>query len=345
MFVPTYTYRVTFAIVCAIIVAASLPTVVRSQTATDTTQTESQAFESSPYTIEGVPGGDAVIGDFVVGPGKADVTIKPGESKVVYMTVTNRTGETRRFNVTVEDAEGSNDYNTPVKLLGEDRGPYSLRDYVDVPSRVFELGHNERARIPVTVTIPADSEPGGRYGSVLIDTVAIESNIGDSEATVPQSAIIARIGTLFFVTIPGEVEHKGALTEFATIGKQRFFGNGPVTFGILFENTGSIHLAPYGEVRITNMLGDEVGAVDLEPWFILPKSERLREISWNREFLFGRYTATAQINRSYDNVVDTASFTFWILPWKTLTVGFLVVFAILFVIRAFFRNFEFKRKT
>lgn len=305
--------------------------------------TLSEERQVSPYVVEGIPGG-GTAGDFVVGPGKIDVSLKPGESKIVEMTVTNRTGERRVFNLTTEDMTGSNDLSKPVILLGANRGPYSLKDYLKVPSTSFELNHNERARIPVTISIPVDADPGGLYGSMLVDTVAIKADGGETTNTVPQSAIIARIGTLFFVTIEGDIEHNGKLIEFGTLAKQQFFANGPIPFGILHENTGSIHIAPYGEIRITNMLGEEVGFVELEPWFILPRSERLREVTWNRDFLFGRYTATAQINRSYDDVVDTMSFSFWVLPWKILAVGFGVIFVVFFLIRTFFRTFEFKRK-
>jgi hypothetical protein len=282
-----------------------VPTTETDGVVTEEVITPSPTLISPPYPTEGIPGGDAVVGDFVVGPGKVDVSLKPGESRTVEMIVTNRTGETRIFNLTTEDMTGSDDVEKPVVLLGSERGPYSLRDYLKVEHRSFELGHNQRARIPVTISIPPDAEPGGLYGSMLVDTVAIEAVSGESSNTVPQSAIIARIGTLFFVTVEGEVEHNGALIDFATIGKKTFFTDGPLSFGILHENTGSIHIAPYGEVRIKNMLGEEVGFVELEPWFILPGSQRLREITWNREFLFGQYTATAHINRGYDDIIDS----------------------------------------
>lgn len=359
MFIAVHSMRVIIVTLCALVFMNALPSVVRSEdvpisvmedviaSSTPTTTSEIPEVPAayvSPYELEGIPGGDAVIGDFVVGPGKVDLTIKPGESKVVYMTVTNRTGERRAFNLTVEDAKGSNDLDTPIVLLGSDRGPYSLRDYISYPAAHFELDQNQRARVPVTITIPPDAEPGGLYGSVLVDTVAIEAIAGDSAGTVPQSAIVARIGTLFFVTIPGATLHEGKMLNFATVPEQTFFQGGPINFGILYENTGSIHLAPYGEVRVMNMLGEEIGVVELDPWFVLPQSERLRELSWNREFLFGRYTATAQVNRSYDDIIDTVTFTFWVLPWKLVLGGFAAVFAAVFVIRAFFRTFEFKRK-
>lgn len=360
MFATVHNLRVFSLLFCALFFLTALPFVARSEeettATTSATSTESvqpiatmEAAESitptvSPYQIEGVPGGDSVLGDFVVGPGKADITIAPGETKTFQMTVTNRTGEPRMFNFTVEDATGSTDPSTSIVLLGDDRGPYSMKDYVKLPAMHFELGHNQRARIPVTISIPKDAEPGGRYGSVLVDTVAIKAESGDNMGTVPQSAIVARIGTLFFITIPGETLKEGKMTNFGTVPPKKFYQSSPINFGILHENTGSIHLAPYGEIRIHNMLGEEVGSVELEPWFVLPKSNRLREVTWNREFLFGRYTATANINRSYDDVIDSMSYSFWVLPWKLLLAGFGVVFIVLFLIRAFFRTFEFKRK-
>lgn len=300
---------------------------------------------SGLYTTESIPGDGAVVGDFVVGPGKTDLVIRQGETQTVEITVTNRTGERRRFNLSVEDMQGSQDSVQSLVLLGSDRGPYSVRDYISMPHTSFELDHNQRARIPVTIRVPVDAEAGGLYGSVLVDTVAIEAKPGNTGGAVPQSAIIARIGTLFFVTVPGDVKKEGGLVNFETIPKQTFFQGGPVNFGILFENRGAIHLAPYGELRITNVFDEEIGFTKLEPWFVLPQGLRLREVSWDNKFLFGRYTATVYVNRSYDDVIDEKSYTFWVLPWKPLVAGFVAVFFIIFCIRAFFKKFEFKRKS
>lgn len=335
---------------CVLFFVNVLPSVVRAQElndvqkATTTVSNEMIVNLTNLYPTEGLLGGGEAIGDFVVGPGKVDITLNPGESRTVEMMVSNRTGEPKVFNLTSEDAQGSQDTSTAVVLLGSDRGPYSMKDYVHVPHASFILEHNTRARIPVTISIPPDAEPGGLYGSVLIDTVAVDAVVGNTAGTIPQSAIIARIGTLFFITVPGAVEKEGVLKDFSTIAKKKFFQNSPISFGILFENTGAIHLAPYGELRITNMFNEEVGYLKLDPWFVLPKSLRLREVAWDRKLLFGRYTAKVFINRSYDDTVDEMAYTFWVLPWKPITGAFVGLYLFFFIIRAFFRKFEFKRK-
>lgn len=287
---------------------------------------------------------DVVVGDFVVGPGKTELTIKPGESRTVEIILTNRIGDTRDFNLEVEDAIGTNDPSTAVALLGTRQGPYTLRDYVQLPKATITLEHNERAHIPVTISVPADAEAGGRYGSILVTTVSKDAEVGNGGAA-PSSAVIARVGTLFFLTIPGDTNIEGELHSFKTIPDKMIFTKGPVNFQILFENKGDLHLNPYGEVRVTNLFDEEVGFVELDPWFALPKSLRLREVIWDRELLIGRYTATAFINRGYDDIIDTESVSFWVIPWKVVIAVFGGLFIFSLLVRFIAVNFEFKRKS
>lgn len=306
------------------------------------TSTPSASTEeiSNPYVIEKLPSAEA-FGDFVVGPGRVELEIKPGESKTVEIFVSNRISSDRLFELSAEDVSGSADGKQAVTLLGEERGPYTIKDYISFPARTFPLNLGERARVPVTISIPSDAEPGGYYGSVLVSTTQLTE---EASEVVAQSPIIARIGTLFFIRVPGQVVQSGEVTGLSLVPKQWWYESGPMRLNILFENTGSVHLNPYGELRITNLFGEEVGYVELEPWFVLPKSLRSREIVWDREFLFGRYTATAFVNRGYDDVVDEVSVSFYVLPWKVVAGVFFAVFIIVFGFRFFFRTFEFKRR-
>lgn len=349
--------KTTIAFVCAMVVFLWMCLFVTitfaqdGETTTFSTLSENSAVTSEPvseekgYTTEFISSpSDVVPGDFVVGPGKTEFTIKPGESKTVEILVTNRTGQLRQFNFEVEDAAGSTDLRAPVVLLGADRGPYTLKDYVHLPKMSIDLEHNQRARIPVVVSVPADAEPGGRYGSVLVTTVTKDASAGDVNGAAPSSAIISRIGTLFFLTIPGDINIDGEFKSIKTIPNKRFFTDGPISFQLLFENKGDLHLNPYGEVRITNLFDEEVGFVKLDPWFALPKSLRSREIEWDRELLIGKYTAVAHINRGYDDIIDVQSVTFWVLPWKLIAMVFGGLFLVFFLIRFVAKNFEFKRK-
>ena len=103
-------------------------------TATKTsTASSSTSSPSLGYTLGTLP--DSVVyNDFVVGPGKIEIDLNPGESRTVELTIANRLGTEKTFNVTEEDFVGSDNLNQPVVLLGDDRSPYSLKDFVHIPA-------------------------------------------------------------------------------------------------------------------------------------------------------------------------------------------------------------------
>jgi len=274
-----------------------------------------------PYRVEKMSD-QSVMGDFMVGPGKFELSIAPGESQEVELFIGNRMGSTRAFSLVVEDVVGSSDTEQTVVLLGNDTGPYTLKDYLQLPVTEVTLEHGQRARIPVTVSLPADTEPGGHYGSLLVSTLTrpeLEDNADNVDAG---TTVVSQIGTLFFVTTPGDTTTGGELKDFALVPPEYFMTSGPVHFGLLFNNTGLIHLNPYGVIEIKNMFGEIVEIVELDPWFALPQSLRLREISWPKERLFGKYTATAKVNRGYEDIVDEQSLTFFVVDWRFVTLSF-----------------------
>jgi len=330
--------------------AASLPNLLNAPladavvaTTTTATTTLTALKQVVPwFAVEQLTGDFLAMGDFVVGPGRAELSIQAGESVTYMISVANRISDNRVFEITVEDIEGSPDATRSVVLLGDTRGPYTIRDYITFPEQTFTLDLGERARIPVTITIPPDAEPGGFYGSVLISTVQAAAETGAVEAA--RSPVIARIGTLFFVTVPGEVEQAGMLKGISFPNAAWWYEAGPITLSLLYENTGSVHLNPYGELRVKNLFGEEVGFAEIEPWFVLPQSVRSRDVVWNREVLFGRYEATVSINRGYNDEVDTKTIVFWVMPWKIVAAVFTILFLLLLAVRTLARNFEFKRK-
>lgn len=296
------------------------------------------------YPREKLPG-DQFYQDFVVGPGRFVLEIAPGESKTVEMVISNRMSKQKRFSFGTEDISGSSDGSQAVVLLANQKGPYTLRDFIKIPYMQFDLGSNERVRVPVTVSLPKDAEPGGHYGSLLVSIVSDPVEIDPDSGAKPGSVVISRIGTLFFVTTPGTLSHDGKLQKFGTVGDKKIYNSGPISFSVVSENLGSVHLAPSGEIKVYNMVGSEVGGVELDPWFVMPNSIRIREVSWNRDFMMGRYTAVAKIDRGYDDLIDEQSFVFWVVPWKIIASVFVGLFLFFMLLRFIFSQFEFKRKS
>jgi len=295
------------------------------------------------FSVETLPNTE-VKNDFVLGPGKTEIFLNPGDTAVRELIVTNRTGRDVQFKIEVEDFVGTRDPERTTVLLGNERGPYSLRDYVKPERSEFVLAHGERARVSIEVRIPYDASPGGRYGTVLLSAQPPATNIdNDPGAAQGGAKIITRLGTLFFVRVAGEVSEDGRLYAFRTFGK-RFFSSGPISFEVLYENNGNVHLNPYGLIEITNMFGNKIGKIEVDPWFAMPNSLRFREVRWDKPFLFGRYRAHGEFNRGYGDLIDEADTVFWVVPWRILLLSFVALFLIVLLFRWIISKFEFRRK-
>lgn len=285
--------------------------------------------------------------DFVVGPGKTELRIDPGQTSLKNITITNRYGKEMRFNIEIEDFTSGKNPNEAMSLMGDEKGPYSLRDYIKPEVMSFVLQQGDRASIPVSISIPADATPGGLYGAVIVTTETTDPlEKAQLEAEQAKSGIMikSRIASLFFVRVNGPVTEDGILSEFKV--NKSVFTKGPINFSYSFKNNGSVYLNPYGIIEITNLYGTVVEQISVQPYFVMPNFDRLMSKTWDREFTMGRYKATLKLNRGYGDQVDTKTVTFWVLPWKIIAgilIGLFLLLVIIGAVRKWFKmNFEYK---
>jgi len=288
-----------------------------------------------------------IAGDYVIGPGKNEIRLNPGEQIVKILTVTNRYGKEMEFKIEIEDFAGSNNVQEPLVLLGQEKGPYSLRDFLHPETVEFKLQHGDRISVPITIIIPKDSQPGGLYGSIIVSTKpVVKPNLIDASTSNGNITIVSRLASLFFVRVNGQVKEEGKISNFSV--DKSFYTQPNIIFKTLFENSGNIYLNPYGLLKIENIIGSKVDEIKIDPYFVMPGSVRQKEFITKRSIMFGRYKATLQMNRGYENIVDERAVFFWVLPWKIVSMIILIVFFVVFISKTAFdwlkNNFEIKRK-
>ena len=301
---------------------------------------KSQVFA---YQIQKLTGTE-IKNDFVLGPGKVELFMKPGERVKKEIYVTNRSGKDMTFKVEIEDFRGSRDLDEVTVLLGDEKGPYSLKDYIHPEILNFSLKHGERMILPVEVAIPNNAEPGGLYGSVIItDTTNItKEQKTEKERVKSQTTLISRLSALFFVRVAGDVAEDGSLKSFKT--DKNFYEQSPINFEIQYENNGSIHENAYGLIEINNFLGKKVEEIRVDPFFAMPDSIRKRSVEFNRKWLIGRYSATLKLNRGYQDIIDEKTVTFWVIPWKLILLLILVIAFIIWLMKKISSKFEIRKK-
>lgn len=298
------------------------------------------------YSIEDL-GAVAVENDFTLGPGKLEVSLSPGEETSRIIAITNRLGKEMGFVINIEDFKGSRSTGQTIILLGEEKGPYSLKDYLHPDTTKFTLKHGQRINLPIKISIPEDAEPGGLYGSVLVATAPPGVELGETKTGEAEGGVtlVSRLGALFFVRVKGAAQEDGFIKDFRTINSEKFYDKGPITFELLFENNGNVHLTPYGIIEIKNLLGKTIDEIEVDPWFAMPDSLRVKEVKWDRSLVFGRYVAIASVNRGYEDIIDQKSFVFWVIPWKIILVGLIIIFSLVGFFFWISRRFEIRRKS
>ncbi len=274
-------------------------------------------------------------GDFTLGPAKIEVWAEPGEELNREIVITNRAGYPLYFKISKEDFIGHEDPAKVTKFLGEQASSFSLKQWLIPDKENFVLEHGQRAHLNIKIQIPGQAEPGGYYAAVF---VASQPEPG-SEAQVK---VVSRVGSLFFVRVKGDVQESGKLKGITT--PKSYYQKGPVEFDLLSQNTGNVHLVPYGIIEIENLLGRKVDQIELDPWFVMPQSSRIRKVVWDKKSLFGLYQATAKINRGYDNIIDQESVRFVVAPWKTLLAGLIGLLVLILLIRWIVSKFKIVKK-
>ncbi len=286
--------------------------------------------------------------DFVVEPGKTEIFLNRGEAVVKNVIVTNRINRRVHFKLTTEDLVGTKDQDQPVVLMGDVDGPYSLKNLIIPEVSEFDLEMGERIIIPVTVSIPLDAEPRGYYGALIVSSeTETDGDQSDPDGARGKTTIISRIGSLFLVKINGLGKEEGRLEDFKISGPlKKIFSSAPESFEIAYQNTGNIHLVPYGKISINNLVGKTVSQVPVNAYFVLPDSIRYREVIWqDSPFLFGRYTADLSLYKGYGNEYDTDRVVFWVLPWKIIIPIFAGLIILVSLVYYILTRFEIKKKS
>ncbi|MBI5871135.1 MAG: hypothetical protein HZB44_09355 [Actinobacteria bacterium] len=273
------------------------------------------------YTVE--KHDDAVTGQFVISPTKVELEMKPGQSASRDIMVANRTGSTVTIEFSMEDFEGSTDPSQATVFMGEEDSSWGARKWLEPEISSIVLKQGETVTFRTKVNVPSTAEPGGHYAALFaFSTYETEDAAGTA------INITSRVGTLFLIKVAGTVEEQGNLSKPEVSGFSEY---GPIDIGLVFNNEGNVHLKPSGRVIVTNILGQAVAEIPAPEWVVLPESSRRSVVKWDSHYLFGRYTARAEIAYGPDGTPIIASTTFWVVPWKivlaiALGIGLLIAF-------------------
>ena len=291
------------------------------------------AFLLFPSAAAAQPGGNLTLS---ITPPLIKNNVNPGQVWQSAIKVVNNTAAETDIYVQVKDFTSGEETGTVRFLESDDAAGagHLLSGWLTVEEGPYPIEAFGSREIPVRVEVPDDAGPGGHYAAILAGTKPPAGAIEGSGIKI--SSLLA---SLLLLTIKGDINEQGQIREFST--DKSVYSEPNVTFKVRFENTGNVHIQPQGEIRITNLFGEEKARLTInhatEFGNVLPGTIRRWHFAWQEKkslFDMGRYRA--ELYLSYGSEArETVNQTiyFWIIYYKFLAGAFagLAVFAFIFV--------------
>lgn len=268
-----------------------------------------------------------------ISPVRTDLTIEPGKSDSVVITVNNVTSVDTTYDAIVNDfVAGNDELGQPALILDADKfaPSHSLKRYIRaIPSLSVPAGASKQ--VTATISIPKDAAAGGYYGAVRF----VPASSGVSEKNITLSA---SVGTLILVKVPGDINENMKLESFdVRSGKEdskasSFFTGSKDLYAVArFKNLGSIHEQPFGKVILKK--GDKVLQTteinNTDPkGNVLPDSIRRFKVKLDKVGVWGKYTVEGNFGYGSTGQLITGKTSFFVFPLAFI-VGIVILLAIL----------------
>jgi len=290
----------------------------------------------------------AVSKAFIVSPPIFDeLVIEQGQSDEVTITLVNSLDEpVELFPFTQNFAADENSEEGKAILIPVEEN-FGLAEWLKPSTdKVFVEGKGE-VDITVSIKVPENADPGGHYAVLFFskNPPNVDEGVGIGE----------NIGTLFLVTVPGDINESAEILDFSS--DSGFYTQLPVNFDYRVKNNGSVHFKPRGEIEIKNLLGMKT-KVDPNPkgGNALPNSVRHLTASWVKDenriekggfmhnlsnewhnFALGRYKANLNLIYGREGQTVNSAVTFWVFPWHVVLVFVILLVALIILIKGYNR--------
>ena len=265
-----------------------------------------------------------------VSPVIFELAANPGDSIENSIKVSNPHG-TESIAVSMEIKPFTGTETGNAIILDTDDPAYTFQEWFSFSPKSFVLQPKEEQIVEVTINIPKNAEPGGRYASILASS-------GTGEFAGTGAATVQKVGSLILLRVNGTISYTATVKNFQTVAnveneeladvaEQFNYEGNSVNFLTRITNTGASHIKPEGFIIISDIFGNKVVDVPFPARNILPGNDRLIGVKWE-EAKIGYYTATLFLNYGDKDGQITATTTFMVFPWKTgvpLIIGVLVI--------------------
>lgn len=320
-------------------------------------------FSSSVFSAETPDAGLRLI----TSPLPINLVTEPGRTITTELKVKN--GGTQKETLKI-DLMKFNAYEESGKpQLLEREATDDFLNWVSFSQPTFTLAPDEWKTITATFTVPDTASFGYYYAFVFSRAVDSTTLATGQTALVGGTAILV----LLEARVP-DAKREVSVTEFSV--DKKFYEFLPAEFNVKLKNTGSVHIAPRGNIFINQGNTKDIALLEVnsEKGNILPNSSRIfntewedgfpryvakvqdgktvldengntvRELKWDwndtSKLRFGKYTAHLLLiyDDGHRDVPIEGEVSFWVIPWRLCIVLFVIAIFFFIGFRSTVRN-------
>lgn len=226
-----------------------------------------------------------------ISPIRLENDVQPGVRTTERITIFNDSSSVVTVKAKVVDLGPPKDET----ILAEpvlDGYKFGAKDWVTSELDETTLQPFEKIRFDVVIDPPVDAPVGSSYAGVEFQFE------GKGTADAGNGGKVAlRFTTMLQVllTVPGPVEHDLKLLRADARDMFHFGSTAFVTYGLLYENAGTVSEHVNGEIQITSLFGNKVKKIDLGERALIRGARGTDRAVWTDPPMFGIFTATATI--------------------------------------------------
>jgi hypothetical protein len=273
-----------------------------------------------------------------ISPVRTDLTIQPGASQTITVTIQNVTKATATFQAIVNDfVAGDNENGQPSLILDANQyaPSHSLKRYIaPIPDVTVPAG--ESKEVKVTISVPKDAAGGGYFGAVRF---APASSDGSDNKNVTLSA---SVGSLILVKVPGNIVDNMTIKSFDVRGStdsetaSSFYTSNKSLYAVVrFQNKGNVQEQPFGKVVLKKgskvLQTTEINNTDPRG-NVLPDSIRRFSVQLKKVGSWGKYTVEGNFGYGSNGQLLSASTTFYVVPVALIIAVIVLILIILLLI-------------
>lgn len=290
----------------------------------------------------------------MLSPLPINLVADPGSTVSAELKIKNGGFQTEELQVGLMKFSAFGDRGKP-RVADREKGD-DYFDWVTFSEDSFKLAPNEWKTITATIKVPENASFGYYYAVTFSRK---NNNIPkDSKSTT----IIGATASLILLEVRStNAVRKIDVLEFTT--EKKFYEFLPVKFSVKLKNDGNVHVAPRGNIFIDSFKKHDTAVLEINDTRgnVLPDSTRVFETTWETGFpvyvqkisgdkietdkngnekrklnwdfnkvtqlRFGKYTASMLL--AYDDgtrdVPIEARVSFWVIPWRLIIGGIVVV--------------------